>query len=185
MRTTFIPPQSDFSVIHPTSPQLRHPPHHIFLKYPPSWFFASTFQKLILHLLLNRGCASTSPTFRWSIKHGFLFFEAMGDADDPSRDANQPLRNDLPVASEGMLYSVCFQTLPNNLSLSILCAGDRHYYDKLLTHLQTFLPFLTEVINNCKLLDIPPDRVSKLQYLYELVDAKRFASYFNHIILLC
>ncbi|KAL4143321.1 hypothetical protein QTP88_005667 [Uroleucon formosanum] len=77
----------------------------------------------------------------------------MGDADDPSRDSNQPLRNDLPVASE----------------------EDQHYYGKLLTHLQTFLPFLTEVINNCKLLDIPPDRVSKLQYLHELVDAKRLS----------
>ncbi|CAI6364856.1 unnamed protein product [Macrosiphum euphorbiae] len=75
----------------------------------------------------------------------------MGDAEDPPRDANQPLRVD--EAPE----------------------EDQHYYEKLLTHLQTFLPFLTQVINNSELLGILPDRVSKLQYLYELVDSKRLS----------
>lgn len=102
-------------------------------------------------MLPDRGWASTSPAFRLNIDH--VFFEAMGDADDPPRDSNQPSRNDELVAPE----------------------EDQHYYGKLLTHLQTFLPFLTEVINNSELLDILPDRVCKLRYLYELVDAKRLS----------
>ncbi|XP_026811622.1 uncharacterized protein LOC113552843 isoform X4 [Rhopalosiphum maidis] len=52
---------------------------------------------------------------------------------------------------------------------------DQHYFDKLQVHLQSFLPFLTKVIDNRELLEIQPDHVSKLQCLYELVDGKRLS----------
>jgi len=57
----------------------------------------------------------------------------------------------------------------------VLFADDPNYFDKLLTHLRTFLPFLTKVIDSSELLEIQPDHVTKLQCLYELVDNKRFA----------
>jgi len=70
------------------------------------------------------------------------------------RDADQPFEDDCLDSEE--------------------LVEDQHYFDKLLLHLQSFLPFLTKVIDNRELLGIQPDHVSKLQCLYELVNGKRF-----------
>ncbi|XP_025194219.1 protein PF14_0175-like, partial [Melanaphis sacchari] len=76
----------------------------------------------------------------------------MEDAEESPRDEGQPSQNDDPVPEE-----------------------DQHYFDKLLLHLWSFLPFLTKVIDSSELLKIQPDQVPKLQYLYQLVDAKRLS----------
>ncbi|CAH1712108.1 unnamed protein product [Aphis gossypii] len=77
----------------------------------------------------------------------------MGGADGPPpKDADRSSSNDGPVPED-----------------------DPNHFDKLLTHLRSFLPFLTKVIDSSELLEIQPDHVTKLQCLYELVDNKRLS----------
>uniref|UniRef100_A0A2S2NBB1 C2H2-type domain-containing protein n=1 Tax=Schizaphis graminum TaxID=13262 RepID=A0A2S2NBB1_SCHGA len=73
----------------------------------------------------------------------------------PTRVADQPSEDDGPDPEE--------------------LVEDQRYFDKLLVHLQSFLPFLTKVIDSRELLEIQPDHVSKLQCLYELVEGKRLS----------